>query len=360
LREPNGFSLTSVNQALRRGAAKGPIVRPIVHPQLINDPFGDPGLYADVLFERRAMLFDLGDLSPLPARKLLRVSHVFVSHAHMDHFVGFDRLLRVSLGRDKRIALAGPPGFIDRIAHKLGAYTWNLVRTYVGNLALDVSEFHPDGSNVAARFESRSSFVREPTEAPSTGADVMEDGQFSVRAAALDHQTPCLAFALEEKCHVSVWPNRLAAEGLPVGPWLRELKRAVTANAPDDTPIGIRWRDQEGVARERELPLASLKAKVLSVEPGSKFAYVVDAVYSAENVRRIVELAGGADALFIEAPFLDADAAIAARKFHLTARQAGEIARLAGAKRVVPFHFSPRYQGRGDELVREAMAAFAG
>ena len=115
-------------------------MRPSFHPRLINDPFSDPGLFIPCLFERRALLFDLGDLSNLSARDLLKVSHVFVTHTHMDHFIGFDTLLRLLLGRDKEIHIFGPSSFMKKVEAKLSAYTWNLIENYANILSINVTE----------------------------------------------------------------------------------------------------------------------------------------------------------------------------------------------------------------------------
>ena len=333
-------------------------MKPLFHPVLVNDPIGDPGVYVDCLFEKRALLFDLGDISRLAPRKILRLTDVFVSHAHMDHFMGFDWLVRLCLGRGHRLRLFGPPGFVAQVEHRLAAYTWNLVESYDTDFTLDVLEMFPDAPARRASFRCRAAFRREGEEEVVVADGVLLDEEtFLIRGVTLDHKTPCLAFALEEKQHLNVWKNRLEEMGLPTGPWLKELKRAVLRGEPDARPFAVRWRDREG-AHERTYPLGELKREVLRIVPGQKIAYVTDVLYHEANAERIVRLARNADILFIETPFLHQDAARAAARCHLTAQQAGTLARRAGARVVIPFHFSPRYEDGGAALREEVLRAF--
>lgn len=332
-------------------------MRPLLRPSLVNGPFGDPGLYVDVLFERRALLFDLGDIGALEPRRVLRVSDVFITHTHMDHFIGLDRLLRLSLGRDRPVRLYGPPGFIAQLEHRLAGYSWNLVANYASDFTIHARELTDDGRLRRATFHCRERFAQqEESPVPVVDGVLLEEPAFRIRAALLDHQIPCLGFALEEQTHVNVWKNRLAELGLAPGPWLRELKHAALTGAADDTVI-VAQRGEGGGACARPMRFGDLRL-VLELVPGEKIGYVTDVAAHAANVRRIVELVDGADFLYIEATFLKADAAEAARKYHLTAAAAGEIGRQARVKCVVPFHFSPRYAGREAELRAEVAAAF--
>jgi ribonuclease Z len=332
----------------------------LVEPTLVNGPFGDPALYLDFRFGCRALLFDLGDLQALPTRKLLRVSHAFVSHTHVDHFNGFDRLLRVCLGRAQRLALCGPPGFIDRVEHKLAAYTWNLVVENETDFVVTASEFDGVRLRAAAEFHSRDAFRRRDAAPPVLPAAILLDEEgFQIHGTALDHDVPSLAFAFTEKLRVNVWKDRLDRMGLAVGPWLTVAKRAVRRGDPDGTMIVVPLSGQEG-GRKGAVSLGDLKANVFRLGPGEKLAYVVDTAYHERNAARIVDLAREADMLFIEAVFLDEDDAIAARKRHLTAAQAGFLGRSARAKRLVPFHFSPRYLDREARLRQELDDAFSG
>jgi ribonuclease Z len=323
----------------------------LVQPSLVNEPFSDPGLFIDFRFGRRALLFDLGDLTPLSPRQLLRVTHAFVSHTHMDHFAGFDRLLRVCLHRTKPLHLIGPAGFADRVEHKLRAYTLNLLDAESVDFVIVAAEFSGAGFDRVCEFRAREAFRRRemPPVRLSPGL-LLDEEEFRVEGTVLNHGIPCLAFAFEEELRVNVWREGLRRLGLPVGPWLRDAKAAVRLGAPDHTEIGIR----DGLT----MSLRDLRQHALRTARGQKVAYVVDLAYDGLNVEKIVALAREADQLFIEAPFLDVDANIASERRHLTARQAGHIAKQARVRRLIPFHFSARYRDRAEELMQEAEEAF--
>ena len=334
-------------------------MRWLFEPQLTNAAFGDPGLYVDFRDERRALLFDVGDIDALTPRKLMRLSNVFVTHAHMDHFAGFDRLLAVILGRKPGLALTGGPDFVAQVEHKLRAYTWNVVYRYDA-LALDVCEIGTDGHGRCARFSSRTSFVRESETSFALDGDVVHDeAAFRVRARFVDHDVPCLAYLIEEKAHVNVAKDRLEALGVSAGAWLRELKHAVLSGAADTTQIDVRWRDRDG-AHAMVRTVGELSHLILDIAPGQRIGYATDLRYTDANVNTLADLFADVDVLFIECVFLEEDADHGARKNHLTAVQAGRIARLARAKSVRPFHFSPRYEGRAAALTGELEAAWRG
>ena len=94
--------------------------------------------------------------------------------------------------------------------------------------------------------------------------------------------------------------------------------------------------------------------------PGQVLSYVVDAGHVPGNIERILAVAHKADVLYIEATFLDTLADEAAKRKHLTARQAGTLARQAGVAKVVPFHFSPRHENEIEAVHAEVQAAFEG
>jgi ribonuclease Z len=333
---------------------------PSFHAWLVNGRAGDPALFVDFRFEKRALLFDLGDLRLLAPRKMLRIAHVFISHTHIDHFIGFDELLRSVLGREQTIGIHGPAGVIDSVAAKLAAYTWNLATRFKTDLRFVVTEMLSETHGRSAVFRLQNRFRAEDARACAFQENViLAADTFRVEASLLDHQIPCLGFALREKSHVNVWKNRIEALGLPVGSWLNELKQAVMDDRPDDTPIAVYGRAGPS-AIERRLPLGLLKRDALKITPGQKIAYVTDVAFTPSNADRIKALARNADLFFVEAPFMRRDEALAAARAHLTTAQAGGLAREAGARRVEPFHFSPRYEGEEESMLQEVYEAFRG
>jgi len=298
---------------------------------LVGGVFGDPLLHLRLRQRAQSLLFDLGDCGRLPAKIAHQVSHVFISHAHMDHIAGFLWLLRSRIGVTGPCRLYGPPGLAGHIAGFIAGVRWDRI----GDQGPRFEVHELDGERLR-RFciQAGGGLCAEGEERVAGGLLVADPG-FSVYAIALDHGIPVLAFAFETAPTVHIRPERLAALGLAEGPWIGRLKQRLLAGeaaAPIDLPDG------------RSALVGTLGAELAERQPPQRLVYATDLADSPANRERLIALATGADVLICEAAFRAGDVGQARRTGHLTARACGEIAAAAGVRRLIPFHFSRRYE----------------
>jgi ribonuclease Z len=330
------------------GAVTGP--RPIgrvggLSVCLVNGVFGDPLLHARLRHRRRSLLFDLGEGGRLPARVAHQVSDVFISHAHIDHIAGFLWLLRSRIGEATLCRLYGPPGLAANIDGLARGILWD--RVGEGGPRFEVSELH--GARLlryAVQGGRPGAELLE--ESPVTEGVLLTEPGFRVRATTLDHGSPVLAYAYEPAQTFNIRKDRLQARNWSPGPWLGELKRWLQAGE-GDARIALPDGSHESVQ--------ALAQELVLINPGKKLAYATDFADTPENRNRVTALAHGAHTLFCEATFAEADAARAVRTAHLTTRACAEIAEAAGVARLVPFHFSRRYERDPGRMYAEIAAA---
>ena len=323
-------------------------MRRAFHLKNPSGPFKDPFLYLRFYHTGRAVLFDLGDLAPLTARDLMRVSDVFVSHTHMDHFIGFDRLLRTHLHRAGVLRVYGPAGLLDHVEGKLSGYTWNLS----GGYPLSILATQTDGSVIrTAVFSAKNRFKRENLKVGAWDGIFLDEARFRVRAAVLDHGVPCLGYRLEEKMNIGILSGKLLQRGLLPGAWITTLKTAMVEDQPPSRMLRV--KTVNGV---REMALGELEG-ICRFGPGATLSYIMDADESPANLEKIVTLAQNSDLLYIEAAFTARDSSRARERKHLTARGAGLVAARAHATVTRIIHLSPRNEGKEDRILKEAMDA---
>src|SRR5919108_5747956 len=99
-----------------------PAARTFSELRLVNGSTGDPVLFIDYPGKDDAFLFDAGEIGGLDMKRLGDLEAVFITHHHMDHFVGFDRILRANLDSDKTVHVFGPAGTIARVYARVTSY----------------------------------------------------------------------------------------------------------------------------------------------------------------------------------------------------------------------------------------------
>jgi ribonuclease Z len=320
-------------------------MEPIFRHRLLNSYFEDPCLFVRILREKRAMLFDVGDISHLGPSEIYRITDLFVTHTHIDHFIGFDTVLRTVLRRELPLNVYGPAGIAGCIEGKLKGYSWNLIREYP--TVINVYSYTGKALHHSL-FKAVNGFRKEVISRSRSDGVLLKDPLFKVRAAVMDHGIPCLAYAIEEEFHINIDKDRLIRKGLRVGPWLSDLKKLMRERREGDAALTIEGKDY---------PLSRI-LDIASVTKGQKISFATDLATTGKNIEGLVRLARGSDVLYCEAYFLDADRERASERFHLTAQTCGLIAKEAGVKRLVLMHFSPKYRDCPHLVINEAMAAF--
>lgn len=324
-----------------------PAARTYSEIRLVNGSTGDPALLVDYPGQDDALLFDAGDNCALDLKRLGDLEALFLTHLHVDHFVGFDRILRANLDRDKTLHVFGPAGTIAKVYARVTSYEYRWFPFM--KIVFKVHEVVPGRLRWAALECPKQFPPPEIVEERWKGPRIWENANLKVEAAFADHTAPCLAYALVEKPGYHPDADRLANGVLRPGRWVGEALRLLRSEAPAETALEI----QGG-----RFTLGQLGEQYFAVSRGARVAYVTDTFWSEAARPGLIKLARRARRLYCDSYFSKEQAKQAEVHRHMTATTAAELARLAKVEELVLMHFGPRYAGRYENLIEEARAVF--
>ena len=320
---------------------------PRVKHYLINNKFEDPGIVIEVENLGDYLLFDIGNIYNLDRHLIKKINKIFISHTHMDHFVGFDYLLRNKLGKAQTVDIYGISPLADNVYCKLQGYTWNLVE-FEPQLIFNVTQlneglFEKYSLDIKKKFPK--DFVKEWKADPNT---IYENEYYRVRYAVLDHKIWVMGYSFEYKDRLFLKKEKikeLPLKGKEIGEFKNFLQNE--ENKGKEFKIG-----------DKSFSYEFLKEEYSYIQKGIKISYITDVIYSEENKKKIVELVKNSDYLYCESVFLEKDEEQAKKVYHLTTKQTAEIAKEANVKNLVVFHFSRRYGKNKEILLNEIKKYF--
>ncbi len=258
------------------------------------------------------LLFDCGEGTQ---RQMMRfgtgfaAEHVFVTHTHGDHVLGLPGLIQTWDFNDREgpVAIHAPAGTRSEIEELV---------TLTGN---------------EPSFPVRINQV-------SPGDVVLERDDYAVRAVETEHRCRSVGYALVEDDRKGRFDREKAEEelGIPPGPKYSKL--------------------HSGEPVEHDGRTVQPEEVVGPPRPGRRFVYTGDTM----PTQPVVEASEDADLLVHDATFAEDRKERAKATAHSTAREAADVARQAGAKRLALIHVSTRYAGDPSPLAEEARDTFEG
>ena len=172
--------------------------------------------------QNRNILVDCGQIAHIAKRVLKATEALFISHAHMDHFIGIDAFTRSVLVSNRTIDLYGPPKIAEKLALKLKGYNWNLVEDHF--CSFRVFEVYPEEMR-QFRLDGSKQFQLEEGDIVTRNDKILcEDSNVRVEGEICDHKIPVLIFKFIEKQAFQLDESKLNTLGYQKGPWISELK----------------------------------------------------------------------------------------------------------------------------------------
>ena len=261
----------------------------------------------------KQFMIDCGEGTQLQLRKghihFSFINHIFISHLHGDHCFGLIGLISTFglLGRTAPLHIYADPKLEE------------LMKPHV--------EFFCKGMQYPLFFHGINA---------AEHAVIYEDNTIIVETLPQKHRTPCCGFIFREKPKKRhLLGDVVNFYGIPA-----YMRQAIKDGADYTTPDG------------EVIPNSRLTKEA---DPSRSYAYCSDTLPCPENTGYLKDV----DLLYHEATFAEQEKPRAAVTFHSTARQAAEIAKAAGAKRLAIGHYSSRYDDT-EILQNEASEIFPG
>ena len=235
------------------------------------------------------------------------INHIFISHLHGDHCFGLIGLMSTFglLGRTAPLHIYAD-GKLEEVLKPQIDY-------FCQGMKYPIFFHHID----AGKNEK-----------------IYEDNTITVETLPLKHRLPCCGFLFREKPK----KRHLIGDAINYYNIPTYMRQSIKEGADYTTPEG------ETIPNRR---------LTKDADPSRSYAYCSDTRPCPENC----ELMKGIDLLYHEATFAESEKERALATFHSTAREAAEIAKAAGVKRLVIGHYSSRYDDYG-QLQQEAEDIF--
>lgn len=227
------------------------------------------------------------------AVKWSKLSHIFISHMHGDHYFGLPGLINSMslLGRKAPIYLFGPAPLMPMLQEMLDLADTEL------SYPLHFKPL-PEGSEM-----------------------LVETDTFRVTCFPVEHRIPCHGFLVESKTRGRrLLPAKCSEYEIPRY-YYEKLKQGFDYERKDGTII-----KNEEVTTEGPHP--------------KKYAFCADTLFTDSFLPYIK----GADTIYHESTYLHEEVKKATARYHSTPVQAAEIAKMAGAKQLLLGHYSSKYR----------------